>query len=82
MTSHLRHEERRRLGSLRHDAKGILHMSAADNHNKPNQIIINNERGSSAQAEIDRIVQKAKEFCTESESNKAKTEAKERLRNL
>ena len=57
-------------------------MSAADNHNKPNQIIINNERGSSSQAEIDRVVQKGKEFCAESKSNKAKTEAKERLRNL
>ena len=50
-------------------------MSAMDSPQAVPQITIVNEKGRSSQAEDVRMIQKAEEFCAESESNKAKTEA-------
>ena len=74
MASHLRHEVYRRLRQLRCRCHGILNMSAMDSPQAVPQITIVNEKGRSSQAEDVRMIQKAEEFCAESESNKAKTE--------
>ena len=42
---------------------------------QPHQISITNEKGHLSGAEIDHMVQRAEQFCAESESNKAKIEA-------
>ena len=57
-------------------------MSAVDSPQAVPQITIVNEKGRSSQADVDRMMQKAEKFCAESESNKAKTEAKCGLRRL
>ena len=48
-------------------------------HRQAHQIIITNEKGRLLRTEHDRMVQKVEKFCAESESNKAKIEAKNGL---
>ena len=56
-----------------------LQGSCGQSTGKPNQIISTSEKGRLSRAEIDCMLRKAEKFCAESESNKAKLEAKNGL---
>ena len=58
----------------------IMRTTSHTVHPVFSQIIITNEKGHLSQAEIDRMTQRAEKCCAESESNKAKIEAKNCLR--
>ena len=64
------------------DATASLNMSTMDSPQAVPQITIVKRERPSSQADGDHMMQKAEEFCAESESNKAKTETKCGLRRL